>query len=671
MDTPQKPARIVEAFICYRRDDASFAGEWLHRLLDGHTYLDRDGQPCQLKVFYDQAEPGVANWKAHLVPALQSARALIVLCSHGLATNFSKNGVVDWAHRELDWWIDNRGTPPILLDLTGNERWIPERVRSRWPLLNRQQIDVDELRRVAPEPISALAEKVRTWVIATINESERATNREELELARKRNVQLRFATVLAVVGCTAASLQWWRADQALRVAEAQREIVRGSMTFMSQLFSRADPDGLFGESAAARQLLTAAPSTISTESSPLLKAHLLRILGSVYTGMANSGEAVDVLTKADDILKQENGEAEDQFRMAYSLGEAYLYTDDMKPARSHLERAQSLANSKGVSKSERAYASMLLGDFHAWSAPPDREKAEQHYKAALLLDSQQPPNHIAMARDYNRLGKLALDAQRAAEARANFQAAVDETRLFPPGTNPHFKAQYEHDLAAALYNDGSFASALAQFQASSESFKATYGEASIEYGVAENNVARMLLELDRVDEAKPRIARAVNVTTDAAGPGYSDLALAMNTYGLVLRSADASQEARTRFENALAIAEANEMPVAAQILVHLAELDLTAADLPSARARLDAAKAVFNDHNTTEGWRYALYENAMGELRVRTCQLEGTGKLLERSAGVLTGRWPAGNLFTRAAESRLRLLEAAESSASTCKGSSS
>ena len=106
MDTLQQSPRIVEAFICYRRDDASFAGDWLHRLLDGHLYLDRDGSQCKLDVYYDQAEPGVANWKAHLEPSLHSTRALIVLCSHGLATNFSKGEVVDWAHREIDWWTE-------------------------------------------------------------------------------------------------------------------------------------------------------------------------------------------------------------------------------------------------------------------------------------------------------------------------------------------------------------------------------------------------------------------------------------------------------------------------------------------------------------------------------------------------------------------------------------
>lgn len=661
--------RLVRAFICYRRDDATAAGRWLHSLMHGHTYPDRGGTPCKLDVYFDQAEPGVADWKAHHEPSLQSADALIVVCSHGLATDFSKDGGVDWAHKEMGWWLDNRSAPPIVVDLTGHERWVPERIRKRYPDLNRLLLPPDDLRDNAPDSGNAFAARIRSRIVNSIAESEHATTFDELAGTRRKNKILALSTAVAGIACVAALVGWWRAGHAEETARTQREVSRETVSFLTSLFAGADPDSYYGESLTVRRLLEVARPTIRPDASPILKANILRAVGSAYTGLGDADGALTSLKEAETLLREAKIEGEERFRVEASLGEAYLYgsEEDFPKALGHLGNAQNLAGSDGVEKHERATVSSLLGDYHAWSVPPDRENAQRFYDAALALDRADPADPLAEARDLNRLGKLALDSQQRSDVRKYYQGAVDALKK-AENSPALFRMQYEHDLAAALYEDGVFEGVLAQYLAASDFFKDAYGETSLEHGIAENNAARILLELDRLDEATIRATRAVDIETAAKGADFSELAFALNNRALTMRAAGQSAEAQGEFQKAAALAEANEMGIGAQSRVHIAEFQLSRNDLAAAGASLESAKEQFIAHGNAQGWRFALYESAQGELHLRKCELDDAATLLTRSREALAARWPKGNLFTRMADARNEKLGQAPRASCTGRG---
>ena len=179
----------------------------------------------------------------------------------------------------------------------------------------------------------------------------------------------------------------------------------------------------------------------------------------------------------------------------------------------------------------------------------------------------------------------------------------------------------------------------------------------------------MLLELDRIDEAGTRSARSVSVETLSAGANFSGLAFARNTNALAIREAGHLPESHAEFERALEVAKANDKHIAAQILVHLAELNLMNGDVGGARDRLASAEAEYNEHEIAEGWRYALYQSALGELRLRDCKLEEAKSLLAASSDVMLRRWPNGNLFTRKALKRQTAYESAVKSRCVTAGS--
>ena len=94
-----------------------------------------------LLLYFDQAAPATSDWTAIHLPALERASCLIVIATPGL---YAELGAGDWAHKELDWWLKNRKAAPILIDTTGEgDRWIPPKIKSRWPMAQRVNLAPD------------------------------------------------------------------------------------------------------------------------------------------------------------------------------------------------------------------------------------------------------------------------------------------------------------------------------------------------------------------------------------------------------------------------------------------------------------------------------------------------------------------------------------------------
>ena len=662
-------SRTVRAFLCYRRDDGSDAAGWLHRLLEGHSYRDKSGARCTLDVYFDQMEPGVADWKSHLQPSLESADAFIVVCSHALATDFSKDGAIDWPHRELNWWLSHRSAPPIAIDLNDNERYLPDRLRQKWPDLNRLLLDGKQFRGSAPKLDTEDAERLRERIVSTIIESESATVFQQLAKAKSSNRQLIFATVVAILGFATAGAGWWNADQSKKVALTQKDLSRHTVQFVTAMFAGADSQGQFGNALTVAQMLRPVSAKVETETSPLLKAILLRALASAHTGLGDSAAALSKLQQAEELLQKRGVrlDDEDEFRFQQSYGEAYLYSEnEFEKALPHLQRAEKLGSSRGVDRSELATAKVSLGDFYAWSEEPNRAQARTYYDEALAMDRQAPANLIAVARDLNRLGNLAHDAQQDGDANLYFRQAYAALDAFPAATRALYAAQYASDFASVNYSEGNLDAALALYRQSADSFKSAYGDGSVEYGIAENNIARILIEQDKLEDAAPHAEASVRIEREAAGPNFSGLAFALNNFALTQKASGNLAAAEVAFGDAARVADDNSVPIGAQSLVHLAEIALAKSDWSRANDRLQKAATYFEKYGILDGWRYGLYQNAVGELRLRECKLDIAAELLGASSKLIGERWPGGNLFTRAATERNKLLVAEAGKAGSC-----
>src|SRR5205807_9218782 len=126
-----------------------------------------------------------SDWTAVHGPALERACALVVICTPGL---WADQGKHDWVHLELDWWLRHRTTPPIIVDTTGEgERWIPSKIKKRWP--NAQRVNlVQDLWENAPEPEHAqIRIQVVEQILGGISDSRFETIKQDQALARRKS----------------------------------------------------------------------------------------------------------------------------------------------------------------------------------------------------------------------------------------------------------------------------------------------------------------------------------------------------------------------------------------------------------------------------------------------------------------------------------------------------
>src|SRR5262245_34635084 len=224
-------AREIRVFLCYRRQDGAWHADWLYRHLNNTSFTDAIGKACRVRIYYDKTAPGVSDWKQLHFPSLQTSQAIILVCTPGIAIDFSKRGQPDWVYEELRWWCGHRDTAPIVVDATGEgDRWLPQLITLKWPDINRIDLNRDDAE-AAENTSTDFAQRIRERITDSIRESERRTVFEDLQrfkrLTKRLSVALScavFLLLVAVITTVWALKASERAEQQRKVAEEQREV---------------------------------------------------------------------------------------------------------------------------------------------------------------------------------------------------------------------------------------------------------------------------------------------------------------------------------------------------------------------------------------------------------------------------------------------------------------
>lgn len=193
-------------FLCYRRQDGEWCAEWLYALLNGQTLHVVDGVDAKIDLFFDKMLPPVDNWRAHHLPAMQRARAFILVTTPGVRSDLSKPGQPDWVHEEINWWVNNRGEAPIIVDTTGDgNRWLPDVVLTRWPDANRVEITQDQITHAKEHSQDSFPRTVRHRLLAGVTLSGKTVAFEDLARLQRLTHRLRRWLVVSVVGIVLAA----------------------------------------------------------------------------------------------------------------------------------------------------------------------------------------------------------------------------------------------------------------------------------------------------------------------------------------------------------------------------------------------------------------------------------------------------------------------------------
>ena len=241
-DTAEKPTlgvREIRVFLCYRRQDGAWYADWLYRQLNNTSFIDAGGDTCRIRIYYDMTAPGVSDWKQLHFPSLQTSQAMILVCTPGIAIDFSKRREPDWVYEELRWWSRHRETAPIVVDTTSEgDRWLPRLITHKWPDINRIDLSKDDAAAAEGTNVN-LAQRIRERITGAIRESERRTVFEKrLSVALLCAVVLLFvavgAAVFALRAREAERDQRSIAEQQQKIAEEQTKIVEVQKVIMQK-----------------------------------------------------------------------------------------------------------------------------------------------------------------------------------------------------------------------------------------------------------------------------------------------------------------------------------------------------------------------------------------------------------------------------------------------------
>jgi hypothetical protein len=228
--------REIPLFFSYRRSDGSWFAEWLYKHLEGLEYLDRDQNRCRLRAYYDKVAPGVSDWKSLHFPSLQSSKALLVVCTPGIARDFSVSGKPDWVYEELRWWTGHRGSAPIIVDTTGEgERWLPELLVRKWPDINRIDLSRADADAATANGDSNYAERIQERILGAIRELEHRTVFEDLERSQHQQRRLRWALWVSVAFLFLAGILGAIAWDRNRNLERQKQVAEAARDFANRL----------------------------------------------------------------------------------------------------------------------------------------------------------------------------------------------------------------------------------------------------------------------------------------------------------------------------------------------------------------------------------------------------------------------------------------------------
>lgn len=196
-------------FICYRQSDGMATARRLYERLHGLSLplVEESGEataPPELDVYFDQAAPGVEDWKSIHEPYLKRARAMLVVCTPGAKL---VEGDDDWVHAEINWWLANRDVAPILLDPIGDAtRYVPEAILAKYPDAQRIRIIENEWSRYTPDELKAANERLVAQLVGGIVPSGKNFFKQEFEQEQRRVAEL--AEALSKQRQTSGRLVW-------------------------------------------------------------------------------------------------------------------------------------------------------------------------------------------------------------------------------------------------------------------------------------------------------------------------------------------------------------------------------------------------------------------------------------------------------------------------------
>jgi serine/threonine-protein kinase len=441
------------------------------------------------------------------------------------------------------------------------------------------------------------------------------------------------AAALAVLGLVAGLLvalwQAGRAEQAAAAARAEAETSAAIATFLTDVFTAADPEGKQAADLTARELVERGVARIDEERElpPATRATLMHVLGTVQLRLGLFDSARELLERAlaERRALQPPAPA-DVAKSAGNLGVVLHRQGDSEAGVRLLEEARAYNEGAG-SDAVPELAKNLNNLANGYKALNRNDEARAAFERAVaLLESGHPgiePDQLPRVLNNYGLFLDRLREQDAARAALERSLALHERNSGPDSALVAGTLGNLSDLYVRMGDTERAAQAARRGLAIAEK---AYGPEHYDTGLALNNVGWTLLRTGRPAEAAPYFERSLAVMRKAVGEEHRGTAYAYRNLGDALSDLDRPAEAMAalrRAESVFTAVSGPESHEVATVLVYIGALQSAGGDVAEGERQVMRAIEIrrkagpAGERAVGAGW------SALARMRLRRCDLDG------------------------------------------------
>lgn len=222
-------------------------------------------------------------------------------------------------------------------------------------------------------------------------------------------------------------------------------------------------------------------------------------LACFYRGLSRFQESLDTFSEAQKELESlYQTETLEYGTVLLNKAGTYRYMGDLKNARAHFERAESI-----LSRLPSAPAPVLAGLYNniglVWLDEKDPGTALSWFARALPIVDADPELIVEQGTTRNNIANADLMLGRKEDARLALDQSIEILSQLDCGRNPHYPASL-NSRGAIRYQEGDYAGALKDFLAALDKTRDVYGE-NIEYAAGCSNCALVFDALGQKEKA--------------------------------------------------------------------------------------------------------------------------------------------------------------------------
>jgi tetratricopeptide (TPR) repeat protein len=586
----------------------------------------------------DRAELSTsADLAASVRAALEESAALVVICSRAAAQS-------RWVNEEVRAFKALGRGARIFCFVVDGELGCGQ----AFPPALRFEVEGGVVTdRPAPEPLAADARRggddrsaAALKIIAGLLDVPLDSLRQR-EAAR-RHKRLVLAATLSAVGCVVFAAISVAALRARAEAERQSLTARRTADFMKSLFVVSDPSEARGNSITAREVLDRGVRQVETQlkDTPLVRADLTATLGEVYANLGLYPEGIKLL---DGAAATPGLPPEVAARAHVALAELQILRGDWPSARRALTEAMAAIGSSAADEALRFRVLVAFGDMYRYR--DDQTQARRYFEQALAHGSRNRAADPSLRiHALEGIAQADLDEDKFDAAEAGFKKALAEQIAATGELHPR-ASELLNEIGSVEYLRGRREQAIPYYRRCLEIDRRIYGPGHPSTASSENNLARMLLEERKFDEAGPLLEDAIATSSRSVEDTSFLMTFRFANLALVRMAQGNFAEAEPLLQKALTAAVLNKHRLHGPILTDLADLECRTGRTEAGLARLKEALPIVSERYPQDAWRIAHLQNVRAGCLTAQKRYAEAEPLIGASMAVLLKKWPPDTLY--------------------------